>query len=155
MGIAKPLFLKVAPFSNPADMDDFLAAVAAATFVCGFSVNLPPGKPAGLAASAAELERMPGAVSGSPAEAKANETIRALYRRINRNRYQIIGSGGVFNAEDAYRKIRLGASLVQLMTALIYEGTGIVKSITQGLSRLVERDGFRSVAEAVGIDAAE
>lgn len=60
--------------------------------------------------------------------------------------------GGVFSAEDAYRKIRLGASLVQLMTALVYEGPGIAKRITENLSQLAERDGFGNIAEAVGID---
>ena len=52
-----------------------------------------------------------------------------------------------------YAKIRLGASLVQLMTGMVYEGPGVVKRIGQGLVRLLERDGFSSVAEAVGVDA--
>jgi dihydroorotate dehydrogenase len=153
LGIKKPLFLKVAPFGTTGDLEEFLTTVAPATFVSGFSVNLPPGKPAGLETPAEHLERMPGAVSGKPAEALANQTIQNLYRAMDRKRYCIIGSGGVFSAEDAYRKIRLGASLVQVLTALIYEGPGVAKSINDGLARLLKRDGFGNVAEAVGVDA--
>ena len=62
----------------------------------------------------------------------------------------IIGAGGVFTAEDAYKKIRLGASLVQIYTALIYEGPFVVKRINEGLLALLKRDGFKHVSEAVG-----
>lgn len=67
-----------------------------------------------------------------------------------RGRFFIIGAGGVFNAEDAYQKIRLGASLVQIYTALIYEGPAVVKRINRGLSALLKRDGYKHVSEAVG-----
>jgi dihydroorotate dehydrogenase len=62
-------------------------------------------------------------------------------------------AGGVCNAEDAYRKIRLGASLVQTYTALIYEGPGIVRRINRGLCQLLQRDGLWHVSEAVGKEA--
>jgi len=152
LGLKKPLFLKVAPFENTSELDTFMAAVAPASFVSGFSVNLPPGKPAQLTMPAEKLANMPGAVSGKPSEPAANRTIEDIYRRMDRKRHSVIGSGGVFSAEDAYRKIRLGASLVQLLTALIYEGPGIAKSINDGLVRLLERDGFRNIADAVGVD---
>jgi len=67
-------------------------------------------------------------------------------------RYVLFAAGGVFAPEDAYRKIRLGASLVQLYTGLIYRGPGIVRDVLAGLARLLERDGFANVAEAVGAD---
>jgi dihydroorotate dehydrogenase len=69
---------------------------------------------------------------------------------MDRNRYRIMAAGGIFSAEDAYEKIRLGASLVQLLTGLIYEGPGLVQRINRGLCRLLDRDGFANVAEAVG-----
>ena len=147
---SRPLFLKVAPFPNPAEVEAFLLVVEGFPFVSGFSVNLPSGKPAGLKTSPDTLANMPGAVSGKPAEAAANRTIGELFRRMDRRRYRIIGSGGVFTAEDAYRKIRCGASLVQLLTALVYEGPGVVSSICSGLAALLERDGYRNVMEAVG-----
>lgn len=149
----KPLFLKVAPFASPAELERFLVAVEPARCVTGFSVNLPPGKPAGLATPPAELGAMPGAVSGPPSAAAADRTLRDLYRRMDRSRYRLIGSGGVATAQDAYRKIRLGASLVQLLTALVYEGPAIAARINRGLARLLEMDGFEHVSHAVGVDA--
>lgn len=150
--ISKPLFLKVAPFASLAELETFLATVAPARCVTGFSVNLPPGKPSGLKTPAAVLSAMPGAVSGPAAAAAADRTLRELYRRMNRSRYRLIGSGGVFTAEDAYRKIRLGATLVQLMTALIYEGPGIARTINRNLDRLLEVDGVAHVSDVVGVD---
>jgi dihydroorotate dehydrogenase len=64
----------------------------------------------------------------------------------------IIGCGGVFSAEDAYKKIKLGASLVQLLTGMIYEGPQVISEINQGLVRLLKRDGFKNISQAVGAD---
>ena len=150
--LTKPLFLKVAPFATLLDLERFLATVESSPWVAGFSVNLPPGKPEGLVTPAARLATMPGAVSGPAAAPTADRTIRELYRRMDRSRYRIIGSGGIFTAQDAYRKIRLGASLVQLMTAMIYEGPGVVGAINHGLDRLLEADGVTHVEQAVGVD---
>lgn len=155
VGVHRPLFLKVAPFKSLADLEGFLATVEPAPFVTGFAVNLPAGKPAGLATPAAVWSAMPGAVSGRPAAAQADRTLARLYSRMDRRRYRLIGSGGVFSAADAYRKIRLGASLVQLLTALVYEGPGVVPRIHDGLLRLLEADGLRHIGEALGLDAAE
>src|SRR5262249_43867119 len=122
LGLAKPVLLKIAPFPGVRELEGFLAAADQAPFISGFTVNLAPGKPPGLTTPAERLKNMPGAVSGKPSEEPSNRTIVELYRRMDRRRYHIIGTGGVFTAKDAYRKIRLGASLVQLLTALIYEG---------------------------------
>ena len=67
-------------------------------------------------------------------------------------RVPLIGVGGIFDAWDAYAKIRAGASLVQLYTGLIYRGPGLVMDIRRDLADLVARDGFSSIAEAVGAD---
>ena len=145
-----PVFLKVSPLGGVRAIEELLAAAEGVDFVSGFVFNLPPGKPSSLSTPARLLNRMPGAVSGKPVEPLINNCIREMYRRMDRTRYRIIGVGGVFSAEDAYRKVRLGASLVQLLTAMVYEGPGIVKRINRGLSRLLERDGFKNVTEAVG-----
>jgi dihydroorotate dehydrogenase len=142
LGVERPLFIKVAPFGSVGELETFLAAVTAAPFVSGFSVNLPPGNRFGL----------PGAVSGPPAAEAAERTVAELYRATDR-RWAIVGSGGVGSAEDAYRMIRRGASLVQVYTALVYEGLGLVGRMVSGLAALVARDGLRSVADAVGVDA--
>ena len=96
---------------------------------------------------------MPGAVSGRASAAAADRTITELYRRMDRSRYRIIGSGGIDTAQDAYRKIRLGASLVQLMTAMIYRGPGVAAEIHRELDRLLEADGFENIEHAVGVDS--
>jgi dihydroorotate dehydrogenase len=138
--LERPLFIKVAPFASADELDSFLDAVDPFPFVSGFSVNLPPGERPG----------MPGAVSGPPAAAAAERTVAELYRAGGR---PVIGSGGVGSAADAYRMIRLGASLVQVYTALVYEGPGVVRRITRGLGELVARDGFERVGDAVGTAA--
>ena len=93
-----------------------------------------------------------GGLSGRPLEARATHLVRYLYRRTGGS-VPIIGVGGVFSAEDAYRKIRSGATLVQIYTALVYRGPGLVRDLKVGLVKLLERDGFSSIAGAVGADA--
>ena len=63
----------------------------------------------------------------------------------------IIGVGGVFNAEDAWEKITAGASLIQIYTALVYEGPGVVKSIATGLLEKLEASGLKEIGQAVGL----
>lgn len=149
-GIVKPLFLKVAPFADAREIESLLDAVDDVHFVSGFSVNLPSRKPPSLTTPTSKWVQMPGAVSGRPCAAAADRTIAELYSRMDQRRYKIIGSGGVFSAADAYRKIRLGASMVQLMTALIYKGPGIVQTINRGLAKMLTADGFQRVGDAVG-----
>jgi dihydroorotate dehydrogenase len=62
----------------------------------------------------------------------------------------LIGVGGIADADDAWERIRAGASLVQLYSAMVYEGPGIARKILAGLEQLMRRDGFASIAEAVG-----
>ena len=154
IGITCPVFLKVAPRDDPAEHERLLAEADAFDFIRGFSFNLPPGKPATLhlTTQRSEWEHLPGAVSGKPVEDLINRCIAGLATRMDRKRHIIIGTGGVFTAADAYRKLRLGASLVQIYTALIYEGPGVIPRINQGLCQLLARDGFSHVSEAVGAD---
>jgi len=147
-----PVFLKVTPNPDPAALERLITEAEPFAFVRGFIFNLPQGKPATLhfTTSQTNWNSMPGAVAGRPIERLINHCIRELYCRMPRGRFFIIGAGGVFNAEDAYQKIRLGASLVQIYTALIYEGPAVVKRINRGLSALLKRDGYKHVSEAVG-----
>lgn len=152
MGIACPVFLKIAPRDDPAGHERLLAECEPFPFIRGFCFNLPPGKPDSLEFTTARetFAHQPGAVAGKPVESLINRCIAGLHARMDHRRHSIIGAGGVFTAADAYQKIRLGASLVQLYTALVYQGPGVVKEICHGLARLLERDGFSSVAAAVG-----
>ena len=147
-----PLFLKVSPLGGIPSIESLLEAVEPFSFVSGFIFNTPGGKPDGLGLTDQEKQTMPGAVTGPIYESLMNEAIGNLFERMDRRRYRIIGIGGVFTAEDAYRKIRIGASLVQLLTALVYRGPGVVRAINEGLAELLDRDGFANVTEAGGVD---
>jgi dihydroorotate dehydrogenase len=92
-----------------------------------------------------------GGLSGLPTKELSNNLIAKTYAMYGK-RFVIIGVGGVFTAKDAYEKIRLGASLIQLITGMIYEGPQLIATINQGIARLLERDGFSHISEAVGID---
>ncbi len=92
-----------------------------------------------------------GGISGRPLRVLADNQLARVYRRAGQD-LVIIGCGGVSSAADAYRKIRLGASLVQLITGLIYRGPQLVSEINRRLLGYLERDGLKSINEAVGID---
>ncbi len=88
-----------------------------------------------------------GGLSGDPIEGAATELVRFVAKRTD---VPVVGVGGVSDAAGAYEKIRAGASLVQLYTGLVYEGPGIARDINRGLLELLDRDGFGSIAEAIG-----
>ena len=93
-----------------------------------------------------------GGLSGVPLRQRSNNACRVLCRHLQR-RVPIVGVGGIFTADDAYERIRAGASLIQIYTALIYEGPGLVSRLVRGLAERLERDGFTNIGEAIGIDA--
>ncbi len=95
-----------------------------------------------------------GGLSGKPLTSRSTEIIRSVYR-LTEGKLPIIGCGGIFTAEDAYEKIRAGASLVEIYTALIYEGPGINRRLAEGLVQLLKRDGFAHISEAVGAEHPE
>ncbi len=90
-----------------------------------------------------------GGLSGRPIRERATDQVRFVAERTD---LPVVGVGGVFTAEDAYEKIRAGASVVQLYTGLVYRGPGIARDINGGLLELLDRDGFASVEDAVGAD---
>jgi dihydroorotate dehydrogenase len=150
-----PVFLKLKPTRDAGVLREIVSIADGHPFVAGFSINLPAGKPAALAliTPRERVESMPGAVGGRPVEGLINEILATLRGIIGPgSRYDLMAAGGVFDADDAYRKIRLGASLVQVYTGLVYRGPRLVKEILAGLVERLERDGFASVADAVGAD---
>lgn len=92
-----------------------------------------------------------GGLSGAPTREHSLELIRHAYKKYG-DRLTIIGVGGVFSAEDAYAKIKAGASLVGLITGLFFEGPQLVGQINRGLVELLKKDGFSRISEAVGAD---
>ncbi len=91
-----------------------------------------------------------GGLSGRPIREISTSMIRYIHKQMPQ--LPIVGVGGIFNAADAYDKIRAGASLVQIYTGFIYEGPLVVKKINQGLIKLLKRDGFSNISQAVGGD---
>lgn len=92
-----------------------------------------------------------GNFSGKPTEKRSNELIKLAFKNYGK-KLIIIGCGGIFSAEDAYLKIKLGASLVQLITGLIFEGPTLVAQINNDLPKLLQKDGFKTISEAIGKD---
>ena len=93
-----------------------------------------------------------GGLSGKPLFALSTSVLKSFYQRTE-GKMPIIGVGGIASADDAYMKIRAGATLVQLYSALVYQGFGLVRRICEGLPELLERDGFSHISEAIGRDA--
>lgn len=148
-----PTFLKVVPTTDPATIERTLAAMDPFPFVKGIVFGLPTGKPyTSLKTPPQVLDRMPGTLCGRPTRALIDASIQSWYPRMDRDRHVIVGTGGIFTAEDVYRKIRLGATLVQVYTALVYHGPALVKRINRGLCRLMVRDGLDRITDAVGVD---
>ena len=90
-----------------------------------------------------------GYFSGKPCEPRSNELIKITYKKYG-DKLIIIGCGGVFNGQDAYTKIKLGASLTQLITGMIYQGPQLVSQINLELEELLEKDGYQNISQAVG-----
>jgi dihydroorotate dehydrogenase len=145
---AIPLLLKIAPDLGEQALDD-IAAVALASGIDGvIATNTTIARPPLRNANAAET----GGLSGAPLFAPSTAILKAMYARLGK-RIALVGVGGVASGADAYAKIRAGASLVQLYTALAYQGPGLVARINQDLAALLARDGFARVADAVGAAA--
>lgn len=146
VSVRKPVLYKIAPDLQPQDKED-IVEVALAHHVDGLIVsNTTVTRPSSLKNTSAHEK---GGLSGKPLFALATDTLRDVYRLSGGN-IPLIGVGGISSAEDAYEKIRAGASLVQLYTALVYQGFGLVSQINEGLVKLLERDGFKTIGEAVG-----
>lgn len=148
-GLGVPLLLKVAP-DLAADEVETVAAAALSHGLDGLIVgNTTIGHRSGLRGPHAGES---GGLSGRPLMAPSTEVLRQ-FRRATAGRLLLVGTGGIASGADAYAKIRAGATLVQLYTALVYQGPGLVRRIKQDLAACLARDGFTCVAEAVGADA--
>ena len=143
-----PVFLKVAPDLEPADIDDIVEVSMArgitALIVSNTTISRSPLK--------SRYAGEAGGLSGAPLRDLAQQRL-VDFRKASGGAIPLIGVGGISSAEHAYARIRAGASLVQVYSALVYEGPGLARTINKGLARLLKRDGFTSIAQAVGADA--
>jgi dihydroorotate dehydrogenase len=139
--------LKVAPDLEPADVDDISELAVAhglgALIVSNTTISRPP-----LTSRHADET---GGLSGAPLHDLALARLKD-FRRTLGNKLPLIGVGGIATADQAYARIRAGASLVQIYSAMVYEGPYLAARINAGLAGLLRRDGFKSVSEAVGAD---
>jgi len=143
---ADPLLVKLSPDLPEPAAEDALDLVDEVGLDGVVATNTTTERPASLRSpNRAET----GGLSGKPIEGRATEMVRFAAERVD---VPVIGVGGVSTAADAYRKVRAGASAVQLYTGLVYRGPTIAREINRGLLDLLERDGFESVADAVGAD---
>jgi dihydroorotate dehydrogenase len=143
-----PIFLKVAPDLGEGEPDQIVRVALQhrvdAIIVGNTTVSRPPLK--------SRLATEQGGLSGAPLKPLALEALRA-FRAASGGEIPLIGVGGIATADDAWERIRAGASLVQLYTAMVYEGPGIARRIAEGLAERVRRAGYSNVAEAVGSEA--
>lgn len=151
-----PVLLKLTPPGDPTDpnlIEPVLAVADGYPFVKGFILNIPNRSPyTTLRTPRTELDRMRGGITGPSLQEPTNAALAAWAARIDRSRHVLVGAGGIRNADDAYRMLRAGASWIQLYTALVYQGPGLVRTINEGLIQRFERDGVRHVSDVIGID---
>ena len=144
---SKPLFLKISPDLTDDNIDKLIEIVKKHKvdgFVC---TNLTKKRDNKRIIDENVPEK--GGLSGKVVEEQSNKLIKYIFKK-TKGRYVIIGVGGVFTAEDAYKKIKSGASLIQLITGMIYEGPQVISEINIGLVKLLEKDGYSNISEAVG-----
>ncbi len=143
-----PLLVKIAPDLTAADQAD-IAAVALSGAVQGLIIsNTTVARPADLRG---RHRVQAGGLSGRPLFASSTAVLSDMYR-LTRGKVPLIGVGGIASATDAYAKVRAGASLLQLYTALVYQGPALIPAIKDGLAQALRRDGFATLTDAVGAD---
>jgi dihydroorotate dehydrogenase len=147
-----PVFLKLSTHLTEQEIDSIIEVVEKYKAIDGFVMgNLSKRRDIlDMKSTQDKLDLIPaGGISGAPVRELSTQAIRYIYKKTS-GKYVIIGLGGVFTAEDAYEKIKAGASLVQVITGLIYEGPTVVKAINKGLVRLLAKDGYMHISEAIG-----
>jgi dihydroorotate dehydrogenase len=142
-----PVFLKIAPDLTPNDLDE-IVEVAMVARISGIIATNTTLSREGLKSARRDEA---GGLSGAPLFEKSTRVLARL-SQLTHGMLPLIGVGGVGSAEEAYQKIRAGASAVQLYTAMVYQGLSLVPRIARGLDDLLARDGFASVSLAVGTD---
>ena len=150
--ITKPIFVKMPIEKGDKEVKEMLKIIAQFSIIKGviFGNLQKDRKDPSLYPEEVKKFKV-GYFSGKPTEKRSNELIKLSYR-LYKKRFIIIGCGGIFSAKDAYKKIRLGASLVQLITGMIFQGPGLIGQINLELLDLLKKDGFKHISEAVGRD---
>jgi len=144
LAVPIPVFLKIAPDLNPDDLAQ-IAQIALASGLAGIIATNTTLSREGLKSASRDQN---GGLSGQPLFEKSTRVLAQL-SHLTDGKLPLIGVGGIASAEDAYTKIRAGASVVQLYTAMVYQGLSLVPRIATGLDALLARDGFTNISEAI------
>ncbi|MFL5273255.1 MAG: quinone-dependent dihydroorotate dehydrogenase [Anaeromyxobacteraceae bacterium] len=147
----KPLLVKLAPDLSDEALDEAVDVALAVRAAGVIATNTTIARPGEVAAHPHAKEA--GGLSGAPLKALAIRALRRVYARA-RGRMPIIGVGGVMDADDAYARLRAGATLVQAYTGYIYGGPGFARDVVKGIADRAKRDGFSRISDAVGADVA-
>ena len=142
-----PIWVKISPDMTDADMEDVVAVALDEGLAGIIATNTTVARDGVMAAV-----QNSGGVSGKPLRSRATQVMRFLYGR-TQGRLPLIGVGGIASGQDAYERLRAGASLVQIYTGLVYEGPLLPRRVNRELLKLMERDGVAHVSELVGVDA--
>ena len=145
----KPIFLKVAPDLVAGDHERIVRAALDHHVDALIVANTTVSRTVLKSRHAGET----GGLSGAPLKALGLEALRS-FRNASGGEIPLIGVGGISNAEDAWERIRAGASLVQLYSAMVYEGPGIARTIAAGLAQRLKREGIANISELVGTETA-
>jgi len=148
IGGMPPVFLKTAATTDERLIDELAGVACDFPFVRGIALSVVMRRR--FATRGESHDATMGSVTGGPLRALALESLRAWYRRIDRQRLVLIGAGGISTGAQAYEFIRNGASLAQLVTALVYQGPSVARRIKSELLSEMERDGIANVHEAIG-----
>lgn len=145
----KPIFVKMSPDLELNVIDQILNVLEKHRVAGIICTNLTKKRDPNLVVEKDIPEN--GGLSGAPVKEASDKLLAYLYKKVG-HQFVLIGCGGIFSAVDAYRKIRLGASALQLITGMIYVGPQLVGDINRGLAQMLRKDGFKNVTEAVGVD---
>ncbi len=150
--LKKPIFVKMPISITNKEFVSLLNVVIKYEFVKGVIIgNLWKDRKSKLLDKQEVKKFFVGNFSGKPCEKRSNELIKLTYKKFGK-KLLIIGCGGVFNGQDAYEKIKLGASLIQMITGMIYQGPQIISQINLELEELLEKDGFKNIKDAIGYE---
>ena len=145
----KPLLLKIAPDLTEPEIESIVEVAMGAGISGIIATNTTVRRDDLLTSNEYVAACGEGGLSGAPLRQRSNQVVRMICR-LTRGALPIIGVGGVFTAEDAWEKICAGASLIQLYTGFIYEGPHAARRINEGLAKIMKREGFHSLDDAVG-----
>ncbi len=150
--LKKPVFVKMPIDRSNQEFLAILKSVSQFTFIKGVIIgNLFKDRKSPLLDRQEVDKFKKGSFSGKLCEPRSNELIKLTYRKYG-NKLIIIGCGGVFSGQDAYEKIKLGASLIQLITGMIFQGPQLISQINLELEELLEKDGYNNIKDAIGKD---